>query len=228
MPTDRDHLAVIFDMDGLLLDTENLYMQASQELLSQYGKTFDWSLKEKIMGRPSAVSAKIVVEALDIPLTPEAYLAQRQEKLMVLFQNVAPMPGARELCLHLQANGIMHALATSSTKSLYELKSRAHQDWFHGFNTIVTGDDPTIKNGKPAPDIYLLAAKRLGIDPAYCIAFEDSPSGVEAALAAGMTVMAVPDERLDPHLIRHAHEILPSLEAFDLKKWRLTNSLGDQ
>ncbi|MAZ44971.1 MAG: HAD family hydrolase [Legionellales bacterium] len=222
----REHKAVIFDMDGLLLDTENLYMQASQEILGQYGKTFDWDLKEKIMGRPSTESAKVVVETLGVPLAPSDYLKIRQERLNLLFQNAAAMPGAIALCQLLQSNEIPHALATSSNRQLFELKTRPHQHWFQGFTTIVTGDDPMIKRGKPSPDIFLLAAERLGIAPQHCIAFEDSPAGVTAAVEAGMTVIAVPDPRLNRSLIQSAHEIIETLEQFSPEKWRLTNSLS--
>ena len=217
-------LALIFDMDGLLLDTENLYMQASVELLAQYGKTFDWAIKEQIMGRPAQVSAKMVVEAFDLPLSPEEYLAKREVRLKALLEKAEPMPGARELCLSLKTQGILHAVATSSHRPLFEFKTRAHAKMFSGFDVVVTGDDPHLKNGKPAPDIFLLAAERLNVDPMHCIAFEDSPNGVEAAHAAGMTVVAIPDPRLNRALVQKAHHILPSLADFNLEQWRLTNS----
>jgi pseudouridine-5'-monophosphatase len=85
------------------------------------------------------------------------------------------MPGARELTAALRARGVPVAVATSSAQPLYELKTRHHGAWFAQFDVVVTGDDPRIARGKPAPDIYLLAARELCIEPTRCVAVEDPP-----------------------------------------------------
>ena len=108
------------------------------------------------------------------------------------------------------------AIATSSTADAVEAKRADHRALFGAMQAIVTGDEVPAGRGKPQPDIYLVAAERLGVRPEDCFAFEDSLSGVHAARAAGMTVIAVPDSRLDLAPFEEAaHAVLPSLTAFD-------------
>ena len=100
-------------------------------------------------------------------------------------------------------------------------KYEKHKKWFSQFKQIVRGDDPELKEGKPAPDIFLIAAKRLGVEPAECLVFEDAPSGMEAALAAGMSVVVVPDPNMDHSQYQNASQIISSLENFDPEYWGL-------
>jgi pseudouridine 5'-phosphatase len=189
---------VIFDMDGLLLDTEPFYTQVTQEIVGRFGKTFDWSVKGNMVGRPAMESARYLVEALALPITPEEYLREREAMLERLAPTSAPLPGACALTRALAARGVPLALATSSARRLFELKTAHHRDWFRVFSVVVVGDDPRVRRGKPAPDIFLLAAADLGAAPASCVVVEDAPAGIEAAHAAGMQVIAVPDPRNDP------------------------------
>jgi pseudouridine-5'-monophosphatase len=201
----------IFDMDGVLLDTEPCYTAATQRIVGRYGKVYDWSLKGNMIGRPAMESARYLVEALDLPLTPEAYLAEREALLLPLLLEAGALPGAERLTRELHRNGIPMAVATSTPASLYEKKVGPHRAWFALFSAVVCGDDPAVRNGKPAPDIFREAAARIGADPSSCVVFEDSPAGVEGALAAGMRVVAIPDPHMDPARYRGAHLILASL-----------------
>jgi HAD superfamily hydrolase (TIGR01509 family) len=212
---------VIYDMDGLLLDTEPFYTQASEQIAAQYGKVFDWSLKSRMIGQRAADSARVFTEALDMPMTPEEYLAARQVVLDELFPKAEPMPGAVRLTEHLHQRGVTQAVATSSDRRQFALKTSHHQRWFSIFDCIVIGDDPGVQHGKPAPDIFLLAAEQLGVAPAECLVFEDSPVGVEAARAAGMPVIAVPDPHLKPEVFQAASQILGNLNEFDPAAWGL-------
>ncbi len=210
---------VIFDMDGLLLDTEPFYTKAHEVLASRYGKTFDWSIKSRMIGLPARTSAQTMIDALHLPLSVEEYLEMRAPLLEELFPNAGPMPGAVRLTRHLHECSIPQAVATSSTTHHFHLKTRRHAEWFRVFSCIITGDDPAVRRGKPNPDIFLLAAEKLHATPRHCLVLEDAPSGVEAACRAGMHVVAVPDPNMPDASYSKAHQIIRSLEDFDLSYW---------
>ena len=212
---------VLYDMDGLLLDTEPFYTEVTQAIVGRYGHTFEWSLKSRMMGKKAADSARILVDALQLPITPEDYLRERESMLAALFPKAQAMPGAHRLTGHLAGHGIPQAVASSSHRREFELKITQHREWFACFECVVLGDDPAVKRGKPAPDIFLATAARLGATPSQCLVLEDAPSGVEAARAAGMPVVAVSNPNLNPEAYRDATQILPSLESFDPVFWGL-------
>jgi len=212
---------LIYDMDGLLLDTEGIYTEVTQQIVGEYGKVFDWSVKEKIIGRRSIQAAEIIVESLDLPISPQDYLDSRKDVLLEKFKDTEALPGAKEMTTHFFKLGIPQALATSSSSPMFEAKFEKHKKWFSQFAQIVRGDDPELKEGKPAPDIFLLAAKRLGVDPAECLVFEDAPTGTEAALAAGMSVVVVPDPNMDHCHYKNASQKISSLKDFDPEYWGL-------
>jgi len=212
---------LIYDMDGLLLDTEGIYTEVTQQIVGEYGKVFDWSVKEKIIGRRSIQAAEIIVESLDLPISPQDYLDSRKDVLLEKFKDTEALPGAKEMTTHFFKLGIPQALATSSSSPMFETKFEKHKKWFSQFAQIVRGDDPELKEGKPAPDIFLLAANRVGVDPAECLVFEDAPTGTEAALAAGMSVVVVPDPNMDHCHYKNASQIISSLKDFDPEDWGL-------
>lgn len=218
----RDKIThVIFDMDGTLLDTEPVYTIATQEILAKYGKTYDWALKSRMMGQKAIDAARLLVEETKIPLTPEEYLALREPRQNELFACAPALPGAVELVAHLKLNNIPQAVATSSHLVVFKIKTTNHS-WFSSFDHIVVGDDPQVKQGKPSPDIFLEVAKRWGVtDPKHVLVFEDAPSGVAAALAAGMHVVAVPDKNMDPAKFSNADQVLSSLCEFNPAEWHL-------
>ena len=212
---------VIYDMDGLLLDTESLHERVNSEIVRRYGKTFDRQVKMAIAGRPTLDSAKILVDLLQLPVTPEEYLSERNELLYPLYPTAKALPGTVELIQHLAKHNIPQAIASSSTRHHFEMKTANHQQWLEVFEKTTLGDDPEITAGKPAPDIFLLTAKRLKADPERCLVFEDSVAGIKAAIAAGMSVVAIPDPVFDRQLFQEADLVLDSMTEFEPQDWDL-------
>ncbi len=188
---------VIFDLDGVLLDTEPLYTQAIAQVAARFGKLYDWSVKADCIGRGTWEAAAIIVERLSLPLSPRALIAQRDAILVDLFATARPMPGAEAFSRALAARGVPLAIATSTERALYQVKAAPHEGWLSIFDAVVCGDDPGVARPKPAPDIFLAAAAALGADPAACLVLEDSPFGVAGAREAGMRVIALPDPAMD-------------------------------
>jgi pseudouridine-5'-monophosphatase len=215
MARGRPAAGVIFDMDGVLLDTEKLYTEVTQQIVGRFGKTFDWRVKSHMIGRPALDSARHLVRELALPISAEEYLHEREAMLETLMPTADAHAGARELVAALAARGVPQAVATSSSTRMFELKTRRHRDWFATFAVIVRGDDPRCARGKPAPDIFLVAAGDLGVAPEACVVVEDAPSGVAAARAAGMAVVAVPDPAMDRARYGDADLVVDSLLALD-------------
>jgi pseudouridine 5'-phosphatase len=212
---------IIFDLDGLLLNTESIHEAVNQIIAQRYGKVYSPAVKAQVVGKRALESSQAFADALELPLTAEACRDARYELLWERYSDAQLMPGARRLTEHFKQVGLPMAIATSSHRQNFELKTVHHQDWLGLFDLIVRGDDPELKAGKPAPDIFLLAAQRLGADPAQCLVFEDSPAGLEAAQRAGMAVVVVPDPDLDWELFAAADQRLRSLGEFELERWNL-------
>lgn len=210
MPFSGRFRAVVFDMDGLLLDTETLWHRAEVELFRRHDATFTWDDKMAIMGQEAGHTARYFAERLDLPPEQGWDLVVELLELMraEMARAVAGRPGALELLARLRStNGIRLALASNSPRPLVDaaLSTTGLED---AFEAVVTPED--VARGKPAPDLYLEACRRLGVPPEEALALEDSPSGVAAAKAAGLTCIAVPQyAALD---VSAADRVIDSLE----------------
>ncbi|MGI9318241.1 MAG: HAD-IA family hydrolase [bacterium] len=221
MSSDTPVTSLLFDVDGLLLNTEIVYTEVTQEIAERFGKKFDWSIKANMIGRAEMESARYLVETLELPISAEEYLTDRNDMLRKGLAGCDPMPGAEAMIRHLHRKNVPIAVATSSTTELFEIKKSRHTEWFSLFDVTVTGDDPDVTRAKPAPDIFLTAAKRLDSNPNSTLVFEDAPSGLAAGIAAGMRVIVVPDPNMDRTRYQGATEVLDSLEDFSMERYCL-------
>ncbi|XP_023024806.1 probable pseudouridine-5'-phosphatase [Leptinotarsa decemlineata] len=215
---------VIFDLDGLLIESESIYEQISKEIANEYGKDYTRQLKIKVMGTTEPETARLIVTELQLPLSPQEFLVKYERKVKEKLQHPRLMPGAKELVEHLHRCGIPIAVATSSREDLMEMKMQFHQDLYKMFNHFVCGSsDPEVKNGKPSPDIYLVCASRFPDkpDPSKCLAFEDAANGVKSAVGAGMQVVMVPDPDTPEEKRKSATLVLESLTEFKPEQFGL-------
>ncbi|KAJ2463153.1 hypothetical protein GGI03_004022 [Coemansia sp. RSA 2337] len=221
--------ACIFDMDGLLLDTETIYSEVTNKILEPFGKTFPIETKLKMMGRDVRTATDILLNDLQLPLTFDEYNNQANELKQVYFRRSELMPGVEKLLRHLAKHSIPIAVATSSSKAMFAIKSERHGSVFDLFaGKITCGDDPAVKHAKPAPDIFQIAMQRLdgSLQPEDCLVFEDAANGVEAANSARMSSIWVHDMRfaadaLAPPSCHGATERVVSLLEFDPAKYGL-------
>jgi pseudouridine 5'-phosphatase len=188
--------------------------------VARYGRRLTNELRQRALGLPHEAKDRLFVESLQLPVAPERLGAQRTEQLERLMPDAELMPGAGALVARLAAADVPMAIASSSTTEMVRRKLVRHPAIASAISAVATSDHPLVQLPKPAPDVFLTAAQELGVDAADCLALEDAPSGIESALAARMTVIAVPDPELPLHpILTRVHRVLPSLLAFDPTEW---------
>ena len=201
--------AVAFDLDGLLVNTEELYQHVGSELLRRRGRTFEPDLLDAMMGRPQQVSLKIMIEWHGLADTIETLATETHEIFQSLLDTeLRTMPGAVDLLDLLDAQGIARGVATSSGPAFaHDVLSRVGiRD---RFAFVLTSAD--VIHGKPDPEIYQTAARRLAVDPGAMLVLEDSQAGCKAAVAAGAVAVAVPGGHSRRHDFTGARFIADSL-----------------
>jgi HAD superfamily hydrolase (TIGR01509 family) len=206
-------LAVIFDMDGVLLDSEPLHHDVVNELLSQDGVRIDAEHYRGYLGTTLEYTWEDLIRRFGLGRTVDHYRSRYDDAILESYRRYSvPAPGALELVRGLRQRGLKLAVASSS-RTLWVETALEKLGLGEAFDTVVTGD--MVTRSKPDPQIYLLAAERLGVDPARCLAIEDAPKGIASARAAGMMVVAVKTEYTAHLSLDGAAVVLDDLTQFD-------------
>lgn len=203
--------AIIFDMDGLMIDSEGKQSESVEQVLREHGvePEFNEAGVIQIVGIPATDNFQILKDKHRMSQSVDE-LHERKKEIYreLLEEGVTPMPGLFELFEYLQDKPLKKAVASSSIIKDIELVIQ-HLDAIEHFDAIVSAEE--VERGKPAPDVFLEAAKRLGVDPEHCVVLEDAPEGVKAGKAAGMKVIAIPNRYTKHHDFDHADTVVDSL-----------------
>jgi HAD superfamily hydrolase (TIGR01509 family) len=214
-----DFAGIIFDLDGTLVDSESVWLMAETRVIEGRGHIYTAEARALVLGLRIDAGMGRVRDYYGIS-DPLPVLVEEVNRFMVELvpQHVRAKPGAQALIDRVIARGLPHAIASASSRAVIDAIV-AHMGWLDTFPIRCTADDEA--HGKPAPDVYLTAARRAGVRPSDCLAIEDTPSGARAAIAAGMTCFVVPDHAhagpelfadITPHLFDSLHDILSLLE----------------
>ena len=210
--------AVIFDMDGLLVDSETVWHIAETDLIASFGYEYTDEVRANIIGM--RIDEFMVYLRDHYQLEPSVHELSKMlvdDMLRLIPTEVKPQPGAKEVIDYVQERGWPLAIASSSPVSIIDATVKA-QGWTDVFKVRHSAENEAF--GKPAPDVYLTAARSLGVDPANCLALEDSPNGARAAVKAGMVCYAVPDvshsaksafKDITPHVFDSLYDVLDAL-----------------
>lgn len=188
----KDIEAVLFDLDGTLIDSMWVWREIDVEYLGKFGITLPEGLQGEIEGMSFSETASYIKAKFQIPDDTETMKADWNRMAWDKYTHEVPLKeGAREFLDHCMKNHIKLGIATSNSRELVDNIIKVHglDNYFSG---VVTGCE--VQKGKPAPDVYLEAARRCGVDPSHCLVFEDIVPGILAGKAAGMKVCAVEDE----------------------------------
>lgn len=207
--------AVVFDMDGVLVDSEVLWRQTREEFARDIGQV--WSQEDQVstMGCSTPAWSRIMVERMKLDMTPEEIAREIKGRLILKYEASLPIrPGAIE-AVKLSASRYRVALASGSPNELIDW-IMDHTGLAGVFEATMYGDDVT--HGKPHPEIYLKVLAKLGVEPANAVGIEDSSNGIKALRAAGMHVIATPGPEfpLAPEVLAMADHVIHSMEDFNL------------
>jgi beta-phosphoglucomutase family hydrolase len=208
--------AVIFDHDGVIADTEPMHLRADNAILARYGFSISAEANDSLVGVSTRKSWEILREMFKIPEAAE-WLAEEKTSIAVSIiekEGILPNDGLLQLLERLQSRGCRLAIASGQYRKVIDAVL-ARLKISHYFSVIVSGEDTT--NGKPNPEVFLTAAKRLGVNPEECLVIEDSESGVIAARAAKMKCVALSTPSTASHDISTADMVVNSLAELQLE-----------
>lgn len=201
--------AILFDLDGLMVDSEPHSIASWQAVLARRGTAFDQPTLDRILGLRLSETAQMAIDLFHLSDRPDDLAREKIEyQITHLDGNVTAMPGLIELLDEIDRRGLRKAIASSGLRR-YVTAVLQTTHLTDRFSVIVTGED--VINGKPAPDVFLKAAQILKTDPQHCLVLEDAPAGVQAAKAASMLCIAIPNEHTRQLDLSLADRIVPSL-----------------
>jgi HAD superfamily hydrolase (TIGR01509 family) len=207
--------AVVFDLDGVILETEEVWDEVRGRYAVERGGRYDEEAQRAMMGMSAPEWSRYMADGLGVPGTPEEISADIVRLMEARYREQLPLiPGAREAVERLAARWPL-GLASSSNRPLIDAALElAGLDRF--FMATVSSEE--VPRGKPAPDVYLEAARRLCVEPDRCVAVEDSHTGIRSAKAAGMRVIAIPNPSFppDPDALALADVVLDSIDQLDV------------
>lgn len=201
--------AVVFDLDGLMFNTEDIFEQSNHQVVSRRGKQISPELRQQMMGRRAHEAFQLMIDDLGLTETVEEIMSEETEAFTAMLDDqLAPMPGMLELLDHLEDARLSKAVATSSGREyLHDILGRF--GLLPRFHMTLAAED--VENGKPHPEIYETAAQRLGIATFEMMVLEDSEAGTQAAAAAGAITVSVPTKHSRLHDFTTATHIADSL-----------------
>lgn len=202
--------AVIFDLDGVLVDSEQVWDEARRKIVDETGGRWSETATRDMMGMSSIEWSSYVHDRLGVPLEPDEISERVVEQVLATYARSLPLlPHARETVERLSEHWRL-GLASSSNRPVIET-FLDHSGLRSRFAITVSSEE--VEHGKPAPDVYLEAARRLRVAPTDCVAIEDSTNGIRAAVAAGMRTIAVPNARFAPgdDALASAAAVVPTL-----------------
>jgi HAD superfamily hydrolase (TIGR01509 family) len=213
MPGGPEIVSVVFDMDGVLVDTEHLWDEVREELTGEWGGRYTPEAQEAMMGMSSHEWSRYLHETVGLRESPETINAEVVRRMLARYEIELPVvPGAGEAVRRLADDGYRLAVASSSNRELIDAVLR-RLELAALFEATVSSEE--VGRGKPAPDVYLEAARRLDVPASRCAAVEDSASGIRAAREAGMRVIAYPNRHYPPaaDVLASADVVIDSLDA---------------
>ncbi len=201
--------AILFDLDGLMFDSEPHSLASWEAVLKERGVTFDQLTIDSILGLRIDATAQTLIDRYHLPDTVQGLSdAKTEYQIAHLDGNVPPKSGLLELLDDIDRRGLQKAVASSGIRRYVAAVLRVN-GLLDRFSVIITGDQ--VAHGKPAPDVFLAAARALNAEPQHCLVLEDAPAGVQAAKAAGMLCIAVPDHSVARLDLSQADRVVASL-----------------
>jgi HAD superfamily hydrolase (TIGR01509 family) len=202
--------AVVFDLDGVLIESEQVWDTAREELVRERGGTWHDRATRDMMGMSSTEWSSYMHDRLGVPMTQDEINRDVVRRVAAAYERDLPLlPHAVETVRELAARWRL-GVASSSNRPIIEL-ALDRSSLAECFAAVVSSEE--VEHGKPAPDVYLAVAEQLGVDPSACVAIEDSTNGIKAALAAGMPTIAVPNREFPPdgNVLASATAVVSSL-----------------